>query len=132
MLPSITSLFHFYADVQTEVENKKMFLRTASHEIRTPVNTTILNLQFLERELLKSNDYDKSMRELFKDIMDSTETTLDIVNDLLTHDKIKEGKLVLNKTSVNIWELVSTTIKPFLSQVSFYLIDTPTPTSSID
>ena len=123
MLPSITSLFHFYADVQTEVENKKMFLRTASHEIRTPVNTTILNLQFLERELLKSNDYDKSMRELFKDIMDSTETTLDIVNDLLTHDKIKEGKLVLNKTSVNIWELVSTTIKPFLSQVSFYLID---------
>jgi len=123
MLPSITSLFHFYADVQTEVENKKMFLRTASHEIRTPVNTTILNLQFLERELLKSNDYDKSMRELFKDIMDSTETTLDIVNDLLTHDKIKEGKLVLNKTSVNIWELVSTTIKPFLSQVSLYLIE---------
>ncbi|MBR1377045.1 MAG: response regulator [Bacilli bacterium] len=78
------------AKSQAEKANhaKTDFLSSMSHEIRTPLNAIVGFSQALSEENLPES----AMTEV-KDIMDASETLLDIVNSILDISKIEANKL---------------------------------------
>lgn len=69
---------------------KSTFLANMSHEIRTPMNV-IIGFS----ELLLKMDLAERVREYVRDIKDSSENLLAIINDLLDVSKIESGKMEL-------------------------------------
>jgi len=95
---------------------QKKFVRYISHELRTPLNAVRMGLQFLIAELPKFIQN--------HELMDSLETTelaslsaINILNDLLTFDKIEEGNLTLDRQMVSARDLISSATAIFHAQV---------------
>lgn len=78
--------------VEAESANraKSTFLANMSHEIRTPMNG-VLGMA----ELLKMTDMDDIQQEYLSNLMTSGKSLLGVINDILDHAKIEEGKLDL-------------------------------------
>ena len=72
---------------------KSTFLANMSHEIRTPMNV-IVGFS----ELLLKMDISQKARECVRDIKESSENLLAIINDLLDISKIESGKMELVST----------------------------------
>ena len=73
-------------------------MRYMSHEMRTPLNIMNLSLGFVETEAsqlkaLVGSSHLSSMLEAIGDIKDSCQTTTYLLDDFLTLDKMKGGKL---------------------------------------
>ena len=93
-----------------------MFIRYISHEIRTPLNTVFLGLKLLQDDFVRSND-DVSRVETVKDIKESCDIAINILNELLMFDKLESGILKLELKKVSPWTFVNDVIKPFFVQV---------------
>jgi len=81
------------------------------------MNTIVLGLSLLRKEMLDSGLHSDDLSEIIKNLDESAEVVLDLVNDLLSHDKIKEGTMSLEKTPLSLWGLIENTIEPFQTQV---------------
>ena len=88
-----------------------------SHEIRTPMNTVVLGINLLRKELVERDAASNDIMNILQDITESSEVAIDLVSDLLTHDKIVKGVLTLEKAPTNIWNTVTGVFRPFLVQV---------------
>ena len=102
--------------LQNSTKVKKKFIRYISHEIRTHLNAVSLGLKYLCDELPK---YIQD-----PDILDSVTTSqsacsvsVNILTDLLTFDKIEDGKLKLDCQEVSVRELVLSATALFQAQV---------------
>eukprot|EP01041_Mallomonas_annulata_P003145 gene3145-6186_t len=96
------------------LELKKSFIRTNTHEIRTPLNTAFLGLELLRQVLIDAR-IGKDV-EMLDDIKEACNIALELVNDMLTYDKMEDGILALEKAPVSIWHVVRKAIKPFFIQ----------------
>lgn len=76
---------------------KERFLANMSHEIRTPMNGIIGMI-----DLVASTRLNKEQLEYVKTIKKSSETLLNILNDILDLSKIEAGKMELRKEPVNL------------------------------
>lgn len=76
---------------------KERFLANMSHEIRTPMNGIIGMI-----DLVASTKLNKEQLEYVKTIKKSSETLLNILNDILDLSKIEAGKMELRKQPVNL------------------------------
>jgi PAS domain S-box-containing protein len=82
---------------------KSAFLANMSHEIRTPMNGII---GFLD--LLREPDLSEENKSAYIDIVtQSGHRLLDTINDIIEISKIESGELKINKSSVNICELMA-------------------------
>jgi len=100
-----------------ELEFKRMFVRYISHEVRTPLNTALMGLQVLIEELsLSTHTSNKENFQIVVDIKTSTEIAINVLNELLAFDKLESGTLILEKTELNVVELVEKTLQPFYIQ----------------
>ena len=77
------------AEAQRLAQVRRDFLANMSHEIRTPLNA-VLGLAQLGRS---DSQVGERARALFGRIVDSGETLLDVVNDILDFAKIEAGKV---------------------------------------
>lgn len=79
---------------------KSEFLATMSHELRTPLNTIIGFSDVLMSDLVPG--IPENTKEYLKDIMESGELLLSLINDVLDLAKIEAGKeeLVLEEVTV--------------------------------
>ncbi len=82
---------------------KSVFLANISHEIRTPMNA-IIGFS----SLLKDSDITKEEINSYTDIIvNNGKHLVNIINDIVDIAKIDSGQLKINKTSVDVYEVIS-------------------------
>ena len=100
-----------------KMEEKEAFIRYISHEIRTPLNTVFLGMSYIKGELMGIaplvTEYVEPIIDTVNEVNNCCEVALSIVNDLLTFDKLEEGKMALEVKETEIRKYVTETIKPF-------------------
>mmetsp|Transcript_24811 Transcript_24811/g.41455 ORF Transcript_24811/g.41455 Transcript_24811/m.41455 type:complete len:1156 (+) Transcript_24811:410-3877(+) len=108
---------------QAVLDTKRRFVRFISHEVRTPLNTMRLGLKLFEVELEKavaglantaSEEGSKMMlmdmfsewTQLVSDITENSESAVQVLDDILSYDKVEMGTLKLELSMVNIHKLI--------------------------
>ena len=74
------------------IEAKKTYVRYISHELRTPLSAANSGLQMLQEELTSTastNPVDEERLDILNDVCSAISTTVDILNDLLTFEKVE-------------------------------------------
>ena len=89
---------------------KSQFLATISHEIRTPLNGILGMAQALQRE-----DLGTSQRDMVTTILESGQTLLSLVNDVLDLTKIEAGKLDISPIDGNLQQTLRSVVSLFTS-----------------
>ncbi len=89
-----------------EIANKAKsdFLAGMSHELRTPLNAIIGFSQVLQEKYF--GELNEKQSEYVKDILDSGNHLLSLVNDVLDLSKVEAGKEELQLSTVNLKELL--------------------------
>ncbi len=98
------------AQQEAEVANhsKSNFLANMSHEIRTPINT-VLGMD----EMILRETKEKNTKSLAQDILTSTESLLEIVNDILDFSRIESGKLEIMADDYDLCDVVHDAVSVF-------------------
>jgi signal transduction histidine kinase len=100
---------------------KRNLIRFLSHEIRTPLNSVNMGLMIIKRELAGYEEGRvidcRDLLSVVEEIENSSSTSLDILNDLLTYEKIDAGILMLQKDIVTAYSIVQESLRPFLLHV---------------
>jgi signal transduction histidine kinase len=119
-----------YEDARDANRIKDRFLSIASHELRTPL-TAILGWT----GMMKRIDNEEVRVEAMLAIESSAKTLAELIDDLLDASRIREGKLVLRRESVDLASIIATALKtvtPAANQRGVKLeADIPPGTSSI-
>ena len=89
---------------------KSEFLATMSHELRTPLNAIIGFSQIISEQRLGPDHQDKYV-EYARDINDSGQHLLAIINNVLDLSKIEAGKFDLYFEDVHVEELIKTSTR---------------------
>jgi signal transduction histidine kinase len=55
------------------------------------------------------------------EIMESCQSAIDILNDLLLYDKLEDGEMTLDRRPVNVKLALDTMLKPFTVQVNVFM-----------
>jgi PAS domain S-box-containing protein len=89
---------------ETANRAKSEFLANMSHELRTPLNAILGFTQLLKREadltLVRQDKLDRILR--------SGEHLLLLINDVLDMSKIEAGRMTLQLTTVDLWDMLAT------------------------
>ena len=85
-------------------ELKSKFVSIASHEFRTPL-TTILSSVSLINQYINRGEIDKTTKHVVR-IKSSVNNLTSILNDFLSLGKLEEGKIRVNKESVNLLDFL--------------------------
>lgn len=98
---------------------KSEFLATMSHELRTPLNAIIGFSQILLRQGNKvGSDQTQRHRDMVHRILSNGQHLLTLINDILDLSKIEAGRLDLRLETVNLKDLISTTVASLHSLAS--------------
>eukprot|EP01035_Chromulina_nebulosa_P069321 gene69321-biopygen19947 len=86
---------------------KQIFVRFVSHEIRSPLNVVHIGLELLVSVIKKAGPtgpvvIDRSTAELIEHMLFSSNSAINILNDLLQYEHIEAGTFALTCTSICI------------------------------
>ncbi len=96
------------AEALSAEKAKSEFLANMSHEIRSPLNGMLGMAQ-----LLKAPNLTEDQLEMLKTILNSGESLLTIVNDILDFAKIESGKLTFEDIDFNLEEILEESVSLF-------------------
>ena len=99
------------------MEERQAFVRYISHELRTPMNAVFLGITFIKDEIRSIppalTEYIGHIYETVDDVNNCCEVAISILNDLLTFDKLEEGKMTVEFEETPIKDYVTDVVKPF-------------------
>jgi len=81
---------------------KSEFLANMSHEIRTPMNAIIGFSNILQQKI-----DDPRYKSFIDKIVISGNSLLELINDILDLSKIEAGQLAIQKTKINLFEIIN-------------------------
>lgn len=93
---------------------RKEIVDTVSHDLKTPLSSIRLGLQYVERKLSRANctqdvEVSKGLTIIFRSV-DKMEK---LISDLLDHTKLEAGKLVLEPTDCDVAKFTKEVIEQF-------------------
>jgi two-component system cell cycle sensor histidine kinase PleC len=110
----LADLAEKYAEEKTRAEEanaaKSKFLANMSHELRTPLNAIIGFSEIMESGMFGPLGADKYV-EYSRDIRESGEYLLDVINDILDMSKIEAGGIRLTPEAVDLDSLLADCIR---------------------
>ena len=111
---------------------KDEFISTASHELRTPLSIIMGAIRLILDEI--PGKIVEEQRDVLATAMENVQRLSRIVDSLLSISRIESGKLDLQKTVVNICELIKSTVSDYkdLAQEKALSLDCEVPEHSVD
>ncbi|RMD81879.1 MAG: PAS domain-containing hybrid sensor histidine kinase/response regulator, partial [Lentisphaerae bacterium] len=85
---------------------KSDFLANMSHEIRTPLHAIVSMAHLLAGQTITPRQ-----KEMITTIRKSSDTLLELINDILDFSKIEAGRLKLERTEVDLFQLMCDTVE---------------------
>lgn len=104
------------------LKTKRSIVRYVSHEVRTPLNSTLLGLKLIHNEV-KSLELGKDsiLLDLINDSYGSCNIAVDVMDDLLMYEKIESGLLHFEPVELPFWNFIKEILTNFKLQVSLLL-----------
>ena len=118
-------------NMKTELERNRKLSRSISHEIRTPLNTAFMAIELLQDSLKFPNTSSSYMiqyetitewNDTVGNVREACELALNILNQLLTFDKLSSKMLHLERKLVSILQIVDSNTKLFRMQVTLIIL----------
>lgn len=108
-----------YKEAQDAVRARDEFLSIASHELKTPLTSIMLQLQVALHKLRTSEtkSIDENVSKLLENAQQQSKRLRRLINDLLNISLITTGRLQLEKEVVNFSRLVKQVIARFTPQL---------------
>jgi len=98
---------------ETELANQKSnFILSVSHELKTPIAATKLQLQ----TLLKHDLEREKQKELLNNALNETSRLHKLVDNVLMANQIENNNLSIQKENLNLSELIENTVKRYFSE----------------
>jgi len=76
-----------------------------------------MGLKLLQREILNNKMSADEKLQIMRDIQNSVNISLDILNDLLNYEKLDAGIMKLELESLSVWSIIQDSVTPFYLQV---------------
>ena len=104
------------AHTKVSLNLRRIFVRYISHEIRSPLNTILMGMQFLKQSMLEKHYCVETSIEMINELEESCDAAIRILNDLIDYERLESGVLKLNKKKIDIWQFVIDSVRPFMRQ----------------
>jgi len=100
---------------QAEIANraKRHFISSISHELRTPLNAIIGMV-----DLMESSPLNKEQKEMLDCMITTSQVMLSQIEDVLDFAKIEAGKMTIEKSWFDLYQLVFSIIDIFRYQIN--------------
>ena len=105
-IQSEQALLKAKAAAESANSSKDNFLAALSHELRTPLNPALL----IASESADNHELPEAVRLNFETIRKNIELEASLIDDLLDLTRITAGKIVLNKSLVNVHDILEDAI----------------------
>jgi signal transduction histidine kinase len=105
---------HETAKAQMQLEVKRMFVKYVSHEVRTPLNSCMLGIQYMKEIIQQPTDASiLEITDILDEVSEGCNTAIDFMNNLLLYEKVDSMDLPLYLKQEDLSNLCSEVLQSF-------------------